>query len=201
LISPVFRDETRSADEAIRVLIKPIQQRFHFHFQESRSTNNLNHPEWYIGYLRTIILKQQSSVVQIFNNKKNQISKFLNQFYKLITVKFQHDLSDLIENSVLLCETIQEIVKFGSELHYLFDLPFLGLDLKEKEIQLIPFSLLKYMESKLVVLMEASDSSNLVVAEDQDDEDDENEAKKTVFQNSLEKYLVLFSGTSHGMGS
>ncbi|XP_065066357.1 RAD50-interacting protein 1-like [Rhopilema esculentum] len=126
-------EKTGKTDALIltKILVKPFQKRFAFHFYGSRRTNNLEKPEWYFTQILNWI-RDHSSFLESFVQPIIDDAGYLNHYvqHEFIQAlletcmeKIKTTLPQVITNESLFSHLIDETILFDNELRSLFDYP------------------------------------------------------------------------------
>jgi len=109
--------------DPLQALLKPLQQRFKYHFLGSKKTNNPLKPEWYLQQVVQWMRQAQpffQACVSPAKTEHNQdhfpgYSSFCLGLLTLVNEKLEQDLPLVIEDDVHLSHLIDEILLFSKE--------------------------------------------------------------------------------------
>ncbi|EJT98224.1 hypothetical protein DACRYDRAFT_71286 [Dacryopinax primogenitus] len=104
----------------LQALVRPIAQRFKFHFEGSRPTNRLDKPEWYFQHMLGVIRDTLPAVHRIFqplidNGGYKQIiarNEFIRLLLPILSRHLLLSVSQILHDPSLLAHTIYQTLEF-----------------------------------------------------------------------------------------
>ncbi|XP_045596611.2 LOW QUALITY PROTEIN: RAD50-interacting protein 1 [Procambarus clarkii] len=115
----------------IRLLLRPLEVRFFFHFSGNKPTNSRENPEWYF----TQILKWISAHENFLNTRIQPVLnrcghqnisakvEFMRGLVRLAVIKLAADLPQVQYDDDIFCTTVQETLNFEREMSQTYGYP------------------------------------------------------------------------------
>ncbi|KNE62458.1 hypothetical protein AMAG_07674 [Allomyces macrogynus ATCC 38327] len=177
-----------SPTDAVAGIMSLVSPRFYYHFSGARPTNQLQHPDWYLGYLRHFLSTHQAFYVRLAAGNDAALEALVSAVAHLAESKLTHDVPTLAaHHPALLCRTLTQVAQFAADVRARYGFPAQGLALSATVQETVVASVAEYVVAAVREVRAAADAAQLVHEEDVDVD----EQKRTRFGHRIEQYLAL----------
>ncbi|KNE65863.1 hypothetical protein AMAG_09828 [Allomyces macrogynus ATCC 38327] len=177
-----------SHTDAVAGIMSLVSPRFQYHFSGPRPTNQLQHPDWYLGYLRHFLSTHQAFYVRLAAGNDAALEALVSAVTHLAESKLAHDVPTLsAHHPALLCRTLTQVAQFAADMRAQYGFPAQGLALATEAQEAVVASVAEYVVAAVREVRAAADAAQLVHEEDVDVD----EQKRTRFGHRIEQYLAL----------
>ncbi|KAJ3367585.1 RAD50-interacting protein 1 [Allomyces arbusculus] len=177
-----------SPTDAVAGIMSLVAPRFQYHFSGPRPTNQLQHPDWYLGYLRHFLSTHQAFYVRLAAGNDAALEALVSAVTHLAEAKLTHDVPTLAaHHPALLCRTLTQVAQFAADMRARYGFPAQGLALATDVQETVVASVAEYVVASVLEVRAAADAAQLVHEEDVDVD----EQKRTRFGHRIEQYLAL----------
>ncbi|KZT54056.1 hypothetical protein CALCODRAFT_485889 [Calocera cornea HHB12733] len=108
----------------LQALVRPVSQRFKYHFEGSRPTNRLDKPEWYFAHMLGVVRDTATMVERVFQplvdaggykqiNARNEFTRLL---LPILSRHLSLSVAQILNDPSLLAHTIYQTLEFDSAL-------------------------------------------------------------------------------------
>ncbi|KAI5804574.1 TIP-1 family-domain-containing protein, partial [Geopyxis carbonaria] len=105
---------------AFEVLVKPLAQRFRYHFEGERPTNRIDKPEWFLAHLSALVGTHAAflatHVQPLLPDACDAITEFTTALLPCVRRKIAHVLPQITGDAPLLSHFVHSLLKFDAEL-------------------------------------------------------------------------------------
>ncbi|KAJ3356354.1 RAD50-interacting protein 1 [Allomyces javanicus] len=180
-----------SPTDGVAGIMSLVSPRFYYHFSGPRPTNQLQHPDWYLGYLRHFLSTHQAFYVRLAAGSDAALEALVSAVIHLAESKLTHDVPTLAaHHPALLCRTLTQVAQFAADVRARYGFPAQGLVLATDVQEIVVASVAEYVVAAVREVRAAADAAQLVHEEDVDVD----EQKRTRFGHRIEQYLALVEG-------